>query len=351
MRDWHYGILSIFLAAVAMSGCERESDRVWPEVDELFAAYAAEGMPGAALRVLQNGEPVLTRVWGLAEVSAGIPVTSATNFRLASVTKQFTATAVMLLVEDGRLSLDSTLADLFPEYPAYGAGISVRYLLQHRSGLLDYEPMVPEGSAQVHDDDVLRLMLGTDHTYFEPGAEYRYSNTGYALLAVIVEKLSGMSFAGFLSERIFEPAGMHATVAYRDGLSVVPNRAYGYTVTGGEVTNTDQSRWSAVWGDGGVYSSLDDLTCWYRAMDRDLVLSAESTALMLTSALENYGFGWWIDEYHGHRRYHHYGSTSGFRNVVLRFPDEQLTIILLTNRAEPDVYPLAERVADLFLQD
>jgi len=122
-------------------------------------------------------------------------------------------------------------------------------------------------------------------------------------------------------------------------------------VTNGEITSSDQSRWSAVWGDGGVYSSLDDLTRWYRATDRGAVLSTESIALMLTPALENYGFGWWIDEYRGHRRHHHYGETSGFRNVVLRFPNDGLTVIVLTNRADPDVYPVAERVADLFLQD
>jgi len=337
------------LVLVAMSGCSESGVQAETELDRLFEPYAGPGMPGAALRVIRDGEPLLTRTWGLADVDAGTPIGAATNFRLASVTKQFTATAIMLLVEDGRLTLESTLTDLFPEYPAYGSGITVRHMLQHRSGLLDYEPMVPDGSPQVHDDDVLRLMLATDRTYFEPGSEYRYSNTGYALLAMIVEASSGKSFDVFLRERIFEPAGMSSTIAYREGQSTVPNRAYGYRVTNGDVASSDQSRWSAVWGDGGIYSSLDDLARWYRATDRGAVLSAESAALMLTPALGNYGFGWWIDEYRGHRRHHHYGETSGFRNVVLRFPDERLTIILLTNRAEPDVYPLAERVADLIL--
>ena len=350
MGNWRAGILTMVLA-LTMSACSSPQDATEAELERLFAPYAVPGMPGAALRVLRDGEPVLTRTWGLADVDAGTPIGPATNFRLASVTKQFTATAIMLLVEDGKLTLESTLTELFPEFPSYGSGITVRYLLQHRSGLLDYEPMVPEGSPQVHDDDVLRLMLGTNETYFEPGSEYRYSNTGYALLAMAVEKLSGLSFAEFLSERIFEPAGMSSTVAYREGLSTVPNRAYGYRVTNGDITFSDQSRWSAVWGDGGVYSSLDDLTRWYRATDRGAVLSTDSIALMLTPALENYGFGWWIDEYRGHRRHHHYGETSGFRNVVLRFPDQRLTIIVLTNRADPDVYPVAERVADLFLQD
>jgi len=350
LGNWRAGILTMVLA-LTMSACSSPQDATDAELERLFAPYAVPGMPGAALRVLRDGEPVLTRTWGLADVDAGTPIGPATNFRLASVTKQFTATAIMLLVEDGKLTLESTLTELFPEFPSYGSGITVRYLLQHRSGLLDYEPMVPEGSPQVHDDDVLRLMLGTNATYFEPGMEYRYSNTGYALLAMAVEKLSGLSFDRFLREWIFEPAGMSSTVAYREGLSTVPNRACGYRVTNGEITSSDQSRWSAVWGDGGVYSSLDDLTRWYRATDRGAVLSTESIALMLTPALENYSFGWWIDEYRGHRRHHHYGETSGFRNVVLRFPNDGLTVIVLTNRADPDVYPVAERVADLFLQD
>ncbi len=320
------------------------------DIDVLLAAYQGASVPGAALRIIKNGEPVLTRSFGAAEVDGEVPVTAATNFRLASVTKQFTATAILLLVEDGLLELDTTLPQIFDDFPAYADNITVRLVLQHRSGLLDYESIMPEDvTEQVHDDDVLQMMIDADHTYFTPGSEYRYSNSGYAVLAMIVAKLSGESFASFLKERIFVPIGMNNTVAFEEGISSVPTRAYGYTVKADAVEFTDQSPYSAVLGDGGVYTSLNDLYLWDQSQYTNELLSAESKALMQTPALESYGFGLRIDEYKGYRRYHHSGSTSGFRNFMMRFPDLELTIILLTNRAEPDVTSLAEKIADLYL--
>ena len=313
------------------------TDRV-DEIDKLLAAYQGDAVPGAALMIIQDGEPILTRSFGAADVDGNIPVMAATNFRLASVTKQFTAMSILMMIEEGQLSLDSTLPEIFDAFPAYGKDITVRYILQHRSGLLDYETIMPEGvTEQAHDSDVLQMMIDADHTYFEPGAEYRYSNSGYALLAMIVKQLSGKSFANFLQERIFEPVSMKNTVAFEDGISTVSTRAFGYTVIGGVVEFSDQSPYSAVLGDGGIYISLNDLLLWDQAQYRNDLIPAETRALMQTPALENYGFGLRIDEYKGHRRYHHAGSTSGFRNFMMRFPDLELTIILLTNRAEPDV--------------
>jgi CubicO group peptidase (beta-lactamase class C family) len=184
---------------------------------------------------------------------------------------------------------------------------------------------------------------------FEPGTAYHYSNSGYAVLAMIVEKLSAQSFPQFLQERIFLPLSMKHTLAFVDGESVVPNRAMGYTVSKEGTQLSDQSLYSAVLGDGGVYSSLDDLYRWDQALYSNSLLSAESLALMHTPDRENYGFGWRIDRYGGQLRYHHSGSTSGFRNFMQQFPEERLTVIVLTNRADPDVKPLAEQIGDLFL--
>jgi len=339
--------LCLPLLLVVVSGCGKSPRQA---VDELFDAYSGPATPGAAVLVIRDGEKVLTGSYGAADIATQAPVTPATNFRLASVTKQFTAMAILMLIDDGKLELDTTLGELYPEINAYATDITIRQLLQHQSGLPDYEPMVPEDATrQVHDADVLDMMLTAGETYFEPGTEYRYSNSGYAVLAMIVEKLSGTSFAGFLDERIFTPLGMDSTVALEEGVSTVPNRAYGYSVTDNGVEFSDQSLYSAVLGDGSVYSSLDDLYKWHQALYDLELISPELEAEMLTPSLEDYGFGWRIDRYDGHRRYHHSGSTSGFRNFVQRFPDERLTVIVLTNRAEPDVQPLAERVADLFL--
>jgi CubicO group peptidase (beta-lactamase class C family) len=257
--------------------------------------------------------------------------------------------AILMLVDEGKLTLETTLGELYPEANDYAKGITIQQILRHQSGLPDYEPLVPADGEQAHDADVLRLMLEAEEGYFEPGTEYRYSNSGYAVLAMIVEKLSGQSFAEFLDARIFTPLGMDGTVAFEKGISTVGNRAYGYAVTDAGVEFADQSAWSAVLGDGGVYSSLDDLYTWDQALYRDDLLSPELKRGMFEPSLENYGYGWRIDEYGGSLRQHHSGSTSGFRNFIMRLPEASLTVIVLTNRAEPDVRELAEKVADLYL--
>ncbi len=335
------------VATSAVTGCTPDSGRT---VDELFADYDSEGMPGASVMVIKDGEPVLTRSYGLANVEQGVPVRPGTNFRLASVTKQFTATALLMLVEEGMVDLDDSIRQYFPSFPAFTDAITIRHLLQHTSGIEDYEPIYGDAfPKQILDRGVVEIISGTEATYFPAGTEYRYSNSAYAILAVLVEDLSGMSFPDFLEARIFAPLGMNNTVAYRKGETTVSNRSFGYTVNGRLVEDSDQSAWSAVLGDGGIYSSVEDLARWDAALYDNDLLSPETWAEAWTPGLENYGFGWRIDEYQGRKRYHHSGSTSGFRNFMQQFPDERLTVIVLTNRAEPDVAPLAERIADLYL--
>jgi len=318
------------------------------EIDRLFSTYSGE-QPGAAVMIVHNGEPVFAKGYGLAQLEPEVPVDTSSNFRLASITKQFTATAVLMFVDRGGLALDDSIRDYFPEFPAYTNDITIRHLLQHVSGLKDYEPIYgnrfPE---QVTDSGVVEIVSQTERGDFTPGSQYHYSNTGYAVLAVLVERLSGQSFADFLAENIFEPVGMSNTLAF-DGSHPVSNRAYGYTVKNGQVFASDQSAWSAVLGDGGVYSSLDDLLKWDQFLYENDLISPALVEATFTPGREDYGFGWRIDDYRGHRRHHHSGSTSGFRNFIQRFPDEQLTIVILTNRAAPDVAPLGDKLADLYL--
>ncbi|MGH8221823.1 MAG: serine hydrolase domain-containing protein [Woeseiaceae bacterium] len=318
-------------------------------VDALFAAYTGTALPGAAVLVIRDGEVLLARGYGMANLEEAEPVTPATGFRLASVTKQFTAMCVLMLADRGQLSLDETMVDVFPDFPEYGRLITMRNLLQHTSGLIDYEPFVPEDSPdQVTDRGVLDIMRQQTGTYFVPGSEYRYSNSAYAVLSQVVETRSGKSFATFLTENIFEPLGMDNTVAYQKGISTVANRAYGYAIAGDAIEFSDQSPWSAVLGDGGIYSSINDLYRWDQALYTEALIPAALFGEALEPNLEDYGYGWRIDEWRGHRRMHHDGSTSGFRNFVIRFPDERLSVFVLTNRREPDVQPLAEAVAALY---
>ncbi len=327
------------------SGCTRKEDKV----DRLFDQYSRD-RPGAAVMVLRDGQTVLLKTFGLANVEGREPIRPVTNFRLASMTKQFTAMAILILSERRALSLDESVAKVFPQMPTYAESITIEHLLRHTSGLLDYESLIPDtATVQVLDSDVLQMMLKADSTYFPPGSQYRYSNTGYAVLAMIVEKRSGTSFAEFLRDNIFEPVGMDNTVAFVNGVNTVPHRAFGYKIDEEGITFSDQSLTSAVLGDGGIYSSVMDLARWDEALYSESLVRRQLLDEMMTPGMENYGYGFRIDERDGRRRVHHTGSTSGFRNVIQRYPDDRLTVIILTNRSEPDVAPLADRIVDLYV--
>lgn len=309
-------------------------------------------VPGACVLVLRQGKPVIRGAFGMADLEQETATTAATNFRLASVTKQFTAAAVLLLVEEGALSLDAPLREWFPSLPERTAGATLRQLLTHTSGIIDYEDLIPPGrTAQLHDADVLRLLESEPRSYFMPGSAYRYSNGGYALLALAVERASGKSFATFLRERIFLPLGMSGTVAHREGVSSIAHRAYGYSWIDGGWRRTDQNLTSAVLGDGGVYSSIDDLAKWDAALYDGRLLRPESLRLAFAPATATedpatrYGFGWRIT---GDTVWHS-GESVGFRNVIVRWPTRRLSVVVLTNRNEPEPYRMALAIA--FLKD
>jgi CubicO group peptidase (beta-lactamase class C family) len=324
-------------------------------IDALFADYTGSAVPGASVIVVQDGRVVLARAYGMADPVHGVAATTRTDYRLASVTKQFTAMAIMLLVRDGKLGYDLPVRDILPEMPRASQQVTIRNLLNHTSGVLDYEDLIPDTqTVQVHDADVLSLLSARDSMNFAPGTHYRYSNSGYCLLALVVERVSGMPFPRFLHERIFAPLGMTSSVAHQDGVDTVPNRAYGFTPDSGRFLPTDQSVTSATLGDGGVYTSALDLVRWDQALyPGGLLDSATLVQATTPPALPNdstqYGFGWFIDAHRGVRRWRHTGETSGFRNAIQRFPDRRFTVIILTNRNGGDPATIAERIADQLL--
>jgi CubicO group peptidase (beta-lactamase class C family) len=330
------------VALLLLAGCKSMID----PIDSLMHAYDGD-VPGASLLVIRDGRVIERRVYGLADVDQHERATPQTNYRLASVTKQFTAAAILHLAKDGKLTLDDRVRQWLPSLPVANDAITIRHLLTHTSGLIDYEDvMPPDTTEQILDAGVLRLLETHSQTYFAPGTSYRYSNSGYALLALIVERASGMPFAAYLHERIFAPLGMDATVAYERGISQVLHRAYGHTLVDGKWMQTDQSTTSAVLGDGGIYSSIDDLAKWDAALYDELYAPAFVPATKTDDPNVQYGFGWRISEHRGQRMLWHSGETRGFRNVILRFPEKRLTVVLLTNRNEPEPYATAMRVAD-----
>ncbi|MBV6520070.1 MAG: Penicillin-binding protein 4* [Gemmatimonadaceae bacterium] len=322
-------------------------------IDSLFAPFAEPGKPGASILVMQGDSIAIQKAYGLADVAAGIPATPESNFRLASLSKQFVATAILLLVGDGKLTLETPLTDILPAFPAYGRAIRVRHLLSHTSGVWDYEDFVPDTQTyQVRDADVLKLLTTrTESTYFAPGSRYRYSNSGYVLLGQIVEHASAMRLADFLLERVFRPASLTATIAFEDGVSTVERRAFGHTVIDDSVTRTDQSNTSATLGDGGVYSSTSDMARWIRALRHHTVLDSATFARQTTpfvladGTASEYAFGWFVDVFRGHRRLRHHGETRGFTNSIQLFPDDGLSIVVLTNRTDSAPWDIVETIA------
>ncbi len=320
-------------------------------IDGWMRDYSGDA-PGASVLVLENGQPAFERSYGMAERETGRAATPDTGYRLASISKQFTATCVLLLVQDGTVTLDDPVQKWLPTLPEATHAVTLRHLLSHTSGLVDYEDLVPEDlTRQVRDADVLRLLEREERLYFTPGTDYRYSNSGYALLALVVERASGTRFADFLRMRVFAPLGMRGTLAREDEGPAVDARAYGYSLVEGRWQRTDQSTTSAVLGDGGIYSSLRDLARWDAAWYDDRLLSSESRALAVHPAtatteadVAHYGFGWRLQG----RMQWHSGESIGFRNVMLRFPERHLTVIVLTNRNGPEPYSLARRIAALW---
>lgn len=323
-------------------------------LDQLLADFRGE-CPGISALVLENGAPLLSITYGYANLEEKQAATSTTNYRLASVSKQFTAMACMQLVAAGKLSLSDRLARFFPDAPAFWNEISISDLLCHRSGLLDYEELLPaDQSEQVRDEDVLEIVRPHQQGYFAPGSSYRYSNTAYCLLALIVAKVSDQAFGDFLREQIFLPCGMARTLLNDQGRTQIDERAYGYSLIDGVWQRTDQSLTSATQGDGGIYSSVSDLAHWDSALRSGMLLPADLMQQVFAvysdtnEAGVDYGLGWFL------RReqpvVYHTGDSIGFRTTILRRSDRSLSAIVLINRSIAEPLQIADALLDSVLE-
>ena len=358
MIDQRVQFVVLLVTCSYFTVCPAQSDEHEVFIDELMQDYhsTTTRVPGASVLVICQGKLAVRRSYGWANVEELRLVTPETNFRLASLTKQFTAAAIILLSEQssGGLGLDDRIRPRwFPKLPGVTDQVTVRHLLTHTSGLIDYEELTTPSSdsdEQISDQDVLLLLSGQNRTYFTAGTRYSYSNSGYALLALIVEQVSGRSFASFLRERIFLPLQMLNSVAFENGVSDVDHRAFGYSNRNSFWVQTDQSQTSAVLGDGGIYSSIDDLAKWDAALYDNRLFSSQSLDLIFKPVVRTddpaiqYGLGWRIS---GDMQWHS-GETIGFRNVILRFPRQRLTVVVLTNRNQPAPYQTALAIAHRF---
>ena len=317
---------------------------------------------GACVLAINRGDVVLQHASGLADVEGNTPCTPATNFRMASVSKQFTAFAVLLLVDRGAIDLDDTLNQFFPGFPGYGRKITVKHLLTHTSGLPDYEELIPKGTElQLDDLDVVHLLMDAEKPLFEPEAKWQYSNSAFALLGMIVEIAADKPFHQFMVDEVFLPLDMSNTLLYQRGLNEVADRAYGHEQKDGQWIRADQSLTSAIRGDGVVYTSLVDYQKWLTALDGRRLLSPASYDMMLSPqvktdrGMSHYGFGWFLDQYRGEPRVHHNGDTRGFRLCVQAFPQRRAAVLVqLNGEFDDQKFPMTkvgEQVADLLIFD
>ena len=296
--------------------------------------------PGYALSVEKNGIIIYQKADGLADLKTKQQLTAVSNFRMASVSKQFTAMGILLLEKAHKLSFDQTIGRYLPELPKHvGNRVTIRNLLTHSSGILDYEALIPpDQQKQVLDADVLRLLKYKDSTYFVPGSKFRYSNSGYCLLALIIERVTYQSFAFFIKTHIFMPLKMNNSYIYETGLHI-SNRAMGYAQnSSGKVVFSDQSITSATKGDGGIYTSLNDYIKWIHALQQNKLLNLPEVLKAIRFTVNQqagiyYGAGWFQTGLQQKVLFHS-GSTCGFNNYVIEVPGDKLSVVYFSNLAD-----------------
>ena len=323
------------------------------KVDQLFATFREGVHPAAAVLVVRDGKIVHQGAYGYADVDKKVPLTVEGTFRLDSVSKQFTAMAVMLLAGDGKLAYEDLVSRYVPALATY-PGVTVRNLLTHTGGLPEYYEIIDTTHGWPSNADAAKLLGQMAKPVFEPGTRYEYSNPGYDMLAQVVEGASGERFADFVNERIFVPLRMSHSLVHDHTKPAVPRRVLGYDKTDTGFVLNDEHPLNGIVGSGGVFSTLGDLYLWDQALYGDRLVSQMALQQAFTPyVLKNgestgYGFGWRIDEYHGMRRIHHGGSWVGFRSHITRYPDAHLSIVILANRSDFEPPGYVDKITDIY---
>ena len=321
-------------------------------------------IPGVSLAIVRDGRILKAQGYGLANLELKATATKETVYEIGSNTKQFTAAAIMMLVEDGKIHLDDSVTKYFPEAPQAWRGITIRHLLTRTSGIqnhvavpdwldvfrtnLKFETAPPR-------DELLKMFFKLP-LEFQPGETWAYDNTGYYLLGIVIEKASSKSYWQLLGERIFKPLAMNATRS-TDPQPIVPSRASGYEWKGDHFENRPILLPAIAFSAGSLLSTAEDMAKWDAALQSEKLLKKSSLDRMWTATVTkdgsdapfNYGFGWFVDSYHGHRFVQHSGGTPGFSSVVYRFLDDKLTVIVLTNHSDRILDQLAIDLAGICL--
>lgn len=335
----------MFFAMSCRNGQEDSNQK--DKLHNIMAEIYPEDAPGAALLVINNGSPIISEGFGLTDLDKKNKVTPQTNFRMASVSKQFTAMSLLLLAKEGKVSLEDPVGKYLTGLPSFTDDIHLKHLLTHSSGIADYESLIPEGTTeQVSDADVLEMIRHSDSLYFEPGTKFRYSNTAFCLITEVIKSITGQDYPQYIAENIFQPLKMdHSTMMGKD--LDISNRAYGYHDNDGTWKFADQSITSATLGDGCVYTSLDDYAKWAKALWNHQLLPEDSPLDPFIPRQEisqkmSYGYGFFTaKEKDGSQAVFHSGESTGFHNIVYHNPSKGLLIVIFSNSDD-------DRISDAF---
>jgi CubicO group peptidase (beta-lactamase class C family) len=321
-------------------------DEVATRLAEVMNRHVRDGGFSGSVLVARNGVPLLRQGYGMANREHDVPNTPETKFRLGSLTKQFTAAAILLLQEDGRLDVRAAVKEYLRDAPPAWDGVTVHQLLSHTAGIPNYLTQIQLAirSSEPMTPDMLLARLKDRPLDFAPGSKFAYSNAGYTVLGRIIEAVSGKPYAGFLRERIFAPAGMDDS-GYDDARPILRHRAAGYVRVEGELKNAPRIESTVPYSAGGLYSTVDDLLKWDRALAGDLLLSKESLESMFTPVREDYAYGWRVVRVEGRTTVGHSGSIPGFSSHIRRVPEEGLCIIVLSNMERTPVVPIGNHLA------
>ena len=335
------------------------ADEKTEKVDKLFSSWDKTSSPGAALAIIKEGKILYERGYGIADLEHNVILTPASVFDIGSCSKQFTAACVALLSQEGKISLDDDIRKYVPEVPFYRKPITVRHLVHHTSGIRDYIELLSLAGYTVEGDcptieETIEMLARQKNLNFLPGQEWLYSNSGYFLLSLIVERASGKSLNDFAQEKIFRPLGMTNTHFHDDHTLIVKNRAVGYSPTK-DGFRIDMSSWEHT-GDGALLTTVEDLALWDQAfydskLGKEIIEQLQIPGTLNSGKKLNYAFGLMVGEYKGLKTVGHGGSWAGYRAGMIRFPEQKFSVICLSNLSTINPSSLCWKIADIYLAD
>lgn len=336
----------ILLSGGNLSGKSNDVPDQKDKIDKYLSSIYKKDMPGAAVLVVKGGKTIIRKGYGMADMELDVQMKPEMVFRIGSITKQFTAVGIMMLVEKGKIKLDDLITVYLADYPLKGKKVTVRHLLNHTSGIRSYTSMPEFGEMMRKDLSVAELIdvFKKEPFDFDPGEKYLYNNSGYILLGAIIEKVSGKKYADYIKENIFEKAGMKNSL-YDDTAAIIKNRARGYAGTKNGVVNTSYISMTLPYAAGSLLSTVDDLYRWNRALNSGRLISKESLRQVYTrSKLNNgeeisYAFGFMNIDFHGHTQLHHGGGINGFITQKLYIPEGDIFVSVLTNSTGNEISP------------